>query len=304
MNLTIPVLRSCVLGLLAACATLLAHARDPLRVVASTGMVADLVTRVGGPEVSVQVLLGPGADPHLFSPRPNDLLALQRAELIVTNGLRLEGKMGDALERLQRSRRVHSVGETLPQDRIREEEAGVPDPHAWFDVALWAEGAAPLAETLAELRPAQANAFRARAATARADLLALDAWVREQLAAVPAERRILVTSHDAFGYFGAAYDFRVIGLQGLSTAAEAGLADVSRLITFLRENRVPAVFVETSVNPQGLRRVADEAGVRIGGSLFSDALGAPDPARGADDPGTYAGMVRHNVRTLVDVLVP
>ncbi|MCM2269817.1 MAG: zinc ABC transporter substrate-binding protein [Thermoanaerobaculia bacterium] len=275
-----------------------------LRVVATTGMIGDLAARVGGERVEVATLMGPGVDPHLFKASESDVRRLAEADLILYNGLHLEGKMADVLVKMARSRPVVAVSETIPQELLREppEFAGQYDPHVWFDVSLWARAVEPIAAELATIDPAHADAYRRRADAARDELLALDRWAAERVASLPASRRVLVTAHDAFGYFGRRYGMQVVGLQGISTLAEAGVKDVERVVDTVVAARVPALFVESSVPRRAIEAVvaacADRgAAVRIGGELYSDALGPRDgPA------GDYAGMVRHNVDTIVGAL--
>ena len=273
----------------------------PLRVVATTGMIGDAARRLGGEYVAVTALMGPGVDPHLYKASEGDVRLLADAGLILYNGLHLEGKMGDVLVKMARTRPVVAVSEDLPRDELREppEMAGQYDPHVWFDVALWARTLAPIERELARLAPAHAATFAANRQAYEAELAELDAWVKELIATIPVEQRVLITAHDAFGYFGRRYGIRVVGLQGISTLAEAGLKDVDRVVDEIVAKRIPAIFVESSVPRRAIEAV--ESAVRsrghevvIGGQLFSDALGA------ADSPaGNYPGMVRANVETIV-----
>ena len=276
----------------------------PLSVVATVGMVADLARGVGGDDVVVQGLMGPGVDPHLYKATSSDLIRLQRAEVILYSGLHLEGKMQETFQRLSKSgRRVRAVTDVLPQERlIRVGRDGMVDPHVWFDVDLWARCADGVASELSAARPESADRFRQRAATVKEELKALHQWVLNRVASVPASRRILVTSHDAFGYFGKAYGFQVVALQGVSTVTEAGLADMAQLTDFIRSKGVPAVFVESSVSHASLERIRKDAGVKLGGELFSDALGTPGQQHGGYDLGTYQGMIRQNVDRIVEGL--
>lgn len=276
----------------------------PLSVVATVGMVADLARGVGGDDVAVQGLMGPGVDPHLYKATSSDLIRLQRAEVILYSGLHLEGKMQETFQRLSKSgRRVRAVTDVLPQERlIRAGRDGMVDPHVWFDVDLWARCADGVASELSAARPESADRFRQRAATVKEELKALHQWVLDRVASVPASRRILVTSHDAFGYFGKAYGFQVVALQGVSTVTEAGLADMAQLTDFIRSKGVPAVFVESSVSHASLERIRKDAGVKLGGELFSDAMGTPGQRHGGYDLGTYQGMIRQNVDRIVEGL--
>jgi len=276
----------------------------PISVCATVGMVADMAREVGGGSVAVHALMGPGVDPHLYKATSSDLVRLQRADLILYSGLHLEGRMQETFERLRRSgRQVRAVTDGLPRSRlIGAGGEGQHDPHVWFDVRLWADCADTVAEALAGARPASAADFRRSAVALKERLDGLDRWVRGRVAEVPASRRILVTSHDAFGYFGRAYGFQVVALQGISTVTEAGLADMAQLTDFIRAKGVPAVFIESSVSPAGVQRISKDAGVRLGGELFSDALGSPGQKHDGFDLGTYEGMIRRNVDRIVEGL--
>jgi len=276
----------------------------PVRVVTTTGMIADLAARIAGPHATVVALMGPGVDPHLYKASESDVRKIAEADLVLYNGLHLEGKMGDILVKMARNRPVVAVSESVPTERLREppEFAGQYDPHIWFDVALWAETIDPMLAALTDLDPANADAYTRNAAELRSELDELDAWVARRIAELPEERRILVTAHDAFGYFGERYGVHVVGLQGISTLAEAGLQDVERVVDLVVDRQVRAVFIESSVPQRSVEAVqvaCRERGheVSIGGQLFSDAMGAPGTPE-----GTYAGMVRHNVNTIVNAL--
>lgn len=275
------------------------------RVVATTTIVADLVRQVGGADVEVTALMGPGVDPHLYKASAGDVRTMASAAVIFYSGLHLEGKMAELFEKLDgRGASTVAVAECLPPDRLIEIPgfAGTHDPHVWFDVGLWAATTGCVADALAAADPARADAYRERAAAYAAELAALDAEVRERLAAIPAERRVLVTAHDAFGYFGRAYGLEVRGLLGVSTAAEAGAGDVQALADFITERRLPAVFVESSVAPRYIQALTEAVASRghtvaIGGSLYSDALGGPGTPE-----ATYVGTVRANVEIIAVAL--
>jgi manganese/zinc/iron transport system substrate-binding protein len=278
--------------------------RDKLRVVATTSLVADLVRNVAGARVIVDALMGPGVDPHLYRARAGDVDRLSRADVVFYSGLHLEAKLAEVLERLGERRRIVAVTDAIHRSRLLAppEFAGAFDPHVWFDVALWAEALGPVQSALSEVDPAHGAEYAANAAAYRSRLAALHEWVGRRAAEVPAPQRALVTAHDAFNYFGRAYGFEVRGLQGISTASEAGTADVQALAAFVAEHRIPALFVESSVPRRSIEAVqaavrSRSFSVEIGGQLFSDALG--DPGTPA---GTYEGMVRHNVGTIVDAL--
>ncbi|MBY6276688.1 metal ABC transporter solute-binding protein, Zn/Mn family [Symbiobacterium thermophilum] len=277
-------------------------AGERIPVVATTGMVADLVRNIGGERVAVTALMGPGVDPHLFKPTEGDVARLQQARIIFYNGLHLEGRMGDILVKMAREKPTVAVAERIPEERLLITEDGVEDPHIWFDVSLWMAAAEVVRDALAELDPDGQSTYEQNARAYLDELAELDEWVRAELATVPAARRVLVTAHDAFGYFGRAYDVEVAGLQGISTAVEYGLADLERTIDLLVGRQIKAVFIESSVPRSAIEALVAGAAARghavtIGGELFSDAMGAEGTPE-----GTYVGMIRHNVRTIADAL--
>lgn len=278
--------------------------RETIQVVTTTGMVADLVERIAGERVRMTQLMGPGVDPHLYKASERDVLALADADIIFFSGLHLEAKLADVLERVEGRVVTQAVTDAIPRERLLRPAAfeGAYDPHVWFDVTLWAHAARQVRDTFVALDPAHADLYRANAEAAEAELEALDAEVRRLAATVPSSKRVLVTAHDAFLYFGRAYGFEVRGLQGISTVSEAGAADVNDLAAYIAEREIPAVFVESSVPQQTIRAVQEAVqargfDVRIGGELFSDAMGDPGTPE-----GTYPGMVRHNVETIVEAL--
>ncbi|MGD2113555.1 MAG: zinc ABC transporter substrate-binding protein [Acidobacteriota bacterium] len=272
--------------------------------VATTNLVADTARRVAGDLVPVEGLMGPGVDPHLYKASESDVRRLAGADLILYNGLHLEGKMGEILDKMGRTRPVIAVADALPREALREppEYAGLYDPHVWFDAALWRRTVEPVARAMTDLVPEHAAQIRANADAYIAELDALDAWVRRRIGQLPPERRVLVTAHDAFGYFGAAYGVEVLAIQGISTLSEAGLQDVERVVDLVVERRVPAIFVESSVPRRTIEAVqaaVREGGhdVAIGGQLYSDSVGAAGTPE-----GTYVGAMRHNVNTIVEAL--
>ena len=279
-----------------------------LRVAATTTMVGDLVRRVGGDRVDLKVIMGPGVDPHTFKPAPGDIAELRRADLVFYNGLHLEGKMVQTFEDNLKDKSV-AVAEAVPHDRLlswQEGEGGAHDPHVWFDVQLWALAGQKVCDELVKRDPAGADEYRRRAGEMAQSLRSLDQYAREKLSTVPKARRVLVTSHDAYGYFGKAYDVDVKGLQGISTETEAGIQAINSAVDFILERKIPAVFVESSVSHKTIERVqADCKGrgvdVAIGGELYSDAMGQPGEHPGYD-VHTYEGMVRYNVDTIVKAL--
>ena len=288
-------------------ATLPVHqaAERKVRVTATTSMVADLVGQVGGDLVEVQGLMGPGVDPHLYKPTAADGLKLQRADVIFYNGLLLEGKMQDLFAQMARRKKyVYAITEDLPRERLLEPPAlsGHYDPHVWFDIPLWAMAADKVAEGLGEFDTNNKATYERNAAAAKKRLDALHQWALKRAAELPKEKRILITSHDAFNYFGRTYGFQVVALQGISTVTEAGLADMARLVDFVKKHQIKAVFVESSVPHATIERISKDAGVKIGGELFSDAMGTPGQIENGYDLGTYEGMIKHNLNTIVEAL--
>ncbi len=275
-----------------------------VRVVATTGMIGDLAERIGGERVVVRALMGPGVDPHLYKATAGDVRTLAAAELILYNGLHLEAAMAEVLREMDGRIRTRAVTDAVPRELLLTppEFEGQYDPHVWFDVSLWILAAGAVAEALVEVDPEGEEVYRERFESLRGEFEELDRWVRGRIAELPPERRILVTAHDAFHYFGRAYGLRVEGLQGLSTLAEAGTGDVQRIVGLVLELEVPAIFVESSIPRRNVEAVqaavrARGGGVEIGGMLYSDAMGDP-----GTDEGSYPGMVRHNVRTIVEAL--
>ena len=276
-----------------------------LNVVTTIGMIRDVVENVGGEHVHVVGLMGPGVDPHLYKASEGDVRRLFRADVIFYGGLHLEARMGEVLEEMGGRTRTVAVSDAIPRGELLAppEFQGAYDPHVWFDVRLWSLTVPRVAEALAGADPAHAAEYRRNAAAYQRELAELDAYVRAQAQRVPAEQRVLITAHDAFNYFGRAYGFQVRGLQGISTAAEAGTADVQALAAFIAARRIPALFVESSIPRRTIEAVQEAVQARgfeagIGGSLFSDAMGSPGTPE-----GTYMGMVRHNIDTIVGALL-
>lgn len=276
-----------------------------INVVSTIGMITNIVEIVGGERVQVTGLMGAGVDPHLYKASEGDVSRMANADLIFYNGLHLEAKLGEVFEKMEG--RVKSVAVTDGMDRAAllapPEFEGAYDPHVWFDVSLWVKAVEQVRDTLLEMDPEHAALYRSNAESYLLELQELHNYVIAQAEKVPAEQRVLITAHDAFNYFGQAYGFEVRGLQGISTAAEAGTADVQALAEFIVARKIPAIFVESSVSPRTIEAVqaAVEAKgfqVKIGGELFSDAMGNPGTPE-----GTYVGMVRHNIDTIVGSLL-
>jgi manganese/zinc/iron transport system substrate-binding protein len=286
-----------------------ALAADKLPVVTTTTMVTDLVRRVGGERTEVVGLMGPGVDPHLYKPSANDVTRVGRAQVIFYSGLMLEGRMGDLFAKMaRRGKKVYAVTESVPEDQLLEPAAfeGHWDPHVWGDPVLWAACVDTVVGALIENDPAGRAGYEQRGAVLKQEYAALAAWAKARAKELPADRRVLITSHDAFNYFGRAFGLEVVGVQGISTVTEAGLADITRIVDFIKERQVKAVFIESSVSPATIERISRDSGARIGGELFSDALGEPGKMETAGghtyDLGTYEGWVRHNINTVVDAL--
>ncbi len=275
-----------------------------LKIVATTGMIGNALSEIAGERAQVNALMGPGVDPHLYKATQGDLRQLSDADLIFYNGLHLEGKMGEVLEKLARLKPVIAVAEGLPESELinSTDYADAYDPHIWFDVQRWAQAVAYAGQELARVDTANADYYLTRTQQYLRRLDTLDRYVSEQIATIPAEQRVLITAHDAFAYFGDAYQIEVRGLQGISTVSEYGLRDISELVNFIVERGIKAVFVESSVPRKSLEAVVEGAArrghsVEIGGTLYSDAMGAAGTAA-----GTYPGMVRSNVETIVTAL--
>ena len=278
----------------------------PIRVVTTIGMIADLAKNIGGEMVEVTSLMGTGVDPHLYKASAGDVTLVSQADLILYNGLHLEAGMSGVLERLSDQKPNQVLAVTKNIDRLKltapPEFAGAYDPHVWFDVTLWTNVAETIRSALVKLMPSAEAHFQTRAKKYILQLEDLHIYVKEKATQIEASKRVLVTAHDAFGYFGQAYGFEVRGLQGISTATEAGTADVRNLAQFIADRKIPAIFVESSVPRQSIEAVqaavqARKFEVQIGGELFSDAMGNPDTKE-----GTYIGMVQHNIDTIFDGL--
>lgn len=273
-----------------------------MRVVATTELVADLVRSVGGPRVQVVSLIGPGMDPHTYKPGPGDVRAMNDADIVFFHGLHLEGRMDAPLRELQRSGKAFAITDGIPPERLLHADGGEPDPHVWFDPELWSLAADHVAQVLTQRDPEGAPQFQENLAIAKGYLSALDHEVRSNLSIVPAERRVLATAHDAFGYFGRRYDFDVLGVQGISTDSEASLRDIAAIVEQLAARGVPAVFIESTVPPRTVQALVEGAearghALRIGGELYSDAPGAA--GSGAE---TLRGMSLHNALTIARAL--
>ena len=276
-----------------------------INVVSTVGMITDIVRNVGGERVAVRGLMGPGVDPHLYKPSAGDAIRLGNADIIFYGGLHLEGRMAELFEKIELTGKpAVAVSRDIDPKRLRQppEFEGKYDPHIWFDVSLWQSATRTVAAALTSLDPNSAALYAANASAYLAKLETLDQYARSQIATIPAAQRVMITAHDAFGYFGQAYGMEVRGLQGISTASEISAADVQGLTEFITSRKIKALFVESSV-PESTVRAVQEAvrsrghEVLIGGELFSDAMGAEGTPE-----GTYIGMVTFNVDTIVSAL--
>ena len=278
--------------------------KGKIRIVTTIGMITDIVRNVGGEKVDVIGLMGPGIDPHLYKPTGKDIERLTSANIIFYNGLHLESKMADVLERVSGDTETVAVAERVSKESLLPlpDSNGHYDPHLWFDVSLWMKVVENVRDTLCAYKPDIKADINRNAKQYLDELTQLHQYVKAQVERIPIQQRVLVTAHDAFNYFGEAYGFEVRGLQGISTVVEASIADVQELATFIAEGRIPAIFVETSVSVKSLEAVKAAVKskgyeVQIGGELYSDAMGSEGTPE-----GTYIGMVRHNIDTIVTAL--
>lgn len=273
-------------------------------VVATTGQIADAIKEISGDHLQVSALMGPGVDPHLYKATQSDLSKLDKAEVIFYNGLHLEGQMLDIFEQMAKDKTVLAVGETLDEKQLlaSDTDAMLHDPHIWFDVELWKGVVKTISTQLQEEYPEFKEDFQTNEAAYLKKLDDLQSYAEKRVNEIPQQQRILVTAHDAFNYFGRSQGFEVRGLQGLSTDSEYGVKDVQEMVDFLVENKIKALFIESSVSDKAMKAViegAKEKGhdIVIGGELFSDAMGAEGTTE-----GTYIGMYQHNIDTIVDAL--
>ena len=274
--------------------------RGPISAIATVGMVGDVVRNVGGTHVAVTQIMGAGVDPHLYKATRDDVQTIMQGDMVFYAGLMLEGKMADTLIKVARSKPVIAVTEKIDPAQLLEPDdfAGHYDPHLWMDVAAWSNCVDVVADALAEFDAERAQDYKANAEAYKSELAELHQYGLDAISSIPADSRVLVTSHDAFNYFGRAYGLEVLGVQGLSTESEAGLQRINELVDLLVEKKVPAVFVESSVSRKNIDSLIEGAGAQghqvvVGGELFSDAMGSSGTYE-----GTYLGMLDHNI-TLV-----
>ena len=292
--------------LLVSCKQETSSGNDKLQIVATTGMIGDAVAIIAGDKAEVTVLMGPGVDPHLYKATQGDLNALRSGDIIFYNGLHLEGKMQEVFDRLATTKKVFPVAAGIPESKLRTvaQVNGISthDPHIWFDVQLWMMAVAEIGKQLSASDPTNATFYATQTTKYLEQLKALDVFVKEKMSSIPETHRTLITSHDAFGYFGAAYGIRVKGLQGISTAAEFGLKDITDMVNMIIAEDIKAVFVESSVSEKSIQAVIEGChqknhNIKAGGTLYSDAMGAAETPE-----GNYIGMVTHNVEVIYAAL--
>lgn len=279
------------------------HSLKP-HIVTTIGMLADITNNITGDSATVEALMGPGVDPHLYKATQGDLQLLTDADIVIYNGLHLEGKMGEVLEKLGQTKPVIAAAESIPQDKRKQSMAYTDayDPHVWFDVSLWKTVTQNISNRLKGIHPTNAAYYQQNTEKYLMQLDSLHLAVKVAISTIPESQRILITAHDAFEYFGTAYGMKVRGLQGISTVSDFGLKDITDLVGYIVSNKIKAVFIETSVSQKAIKAVVEGCqkngfNVVIGGSLYSDAMGASGTPE-----GTYIGMVNANVQTIVNAL--
>ncbi len=275
-------------------------------IVTTTGMIADAIKNIAGDKATVVSLMGPGVDPHLYKASQGDLTELRKADIVFYNGLHLEGKMQEIFNQLAADKPVFAITAELEETKLRNvamvSGINTHDPHVWFDVLLWSDCVKLIGKKLAETDISNADFYKSNTDIYLEKLKVLDSEIRNKIASIPVSNRILITSHDAFGYYGRAYAIDVRGLQGISTAAEFGLKDITDMVNMIIAYKVKAVFVESSVSEKSINAVMEgckQKGhiVKPGGTLFSDAMGAANTPE-----GNYIGMVTHNTNIIYEAL--
>lgn len=279
----------------------------PIRVVATIGMIADVIQNIGGERVEVLSLMGPGSDPHLYNAREGDIHKMYAADIIFYNGLHLEAKMSDVLGQMNPLIKTAAVSKAIEQNLLlnseeREGNAFVPDPHIWFDVSLWIKVTEYIRDVLIEINPESEEIYQEGAIAYLQQLQDLEEYVKDKANQIPEDLRVIITAHDAFQYFGRAYGFQMLGLQGISTASETGAANIRNLADFIATNEIPAIFAETTISDRSIKALQEAVesrgfNVKIGGELYSDAMGPP-----GSEADTYIGMIQHNIDTITSSL--
>ncbi len=293
-----------VLVALAGCTNKQERSNDKPHIVATTGMLFDAVVNIGGDKITAEAIMGPGVDPHLYKATQGDLAKFNQADMIIYNGILLEGKMSEILKKLGKQKPTVAAAESIPKEMLKSAIGykDAYDPHVWFDVSRWKYAVKAISEAIISLDSTNQQFYYDNTRRYLSQLDSLDQYVKVRIKSIPENQRILITAHDAFTYFGDAYGMRVEGLQGISTVADFGLKDIAELIDLIIQNNIKAIFVETSVSEKSINAVVTgckEKGhnVRIGGYLYSDAMG-----EFGTDEGTYIGMFRKNVETIVNAL--
>jgi manganese/zinc/iron transport system substrate-binding protein len=275
----------------------------PIKVGTTVGMVGDIVREVAGDKAVVKNIIGSGIDPHVYNPTRSDVATLLKSDIIFYSGLLLEGQMSDILLKVARKRPVYAVTELLKKEYlIHDNQTNHHDPHVWMDVQGWMKAVDVVAEALATFDPPNKDYYINNATQYLEELRQLDEYARRAIASIPDKQRVLVTAHDAFNYMSRAYGIEVLGIQGISTESEAGIKDINRIVDLLVKRQIPAVFIESSVSDKNVKALIEGAAsrdhqVRIGGELFSDAMGPPGTYE-----GKYIGMIDHNVTIIASAL--
>lgn len=276
-----------------------------LNVVATTTMIADLATVIGGDAIQVNGLMGPGIDPHLYQASAGDVSTMQNADIIIYNGFGLEGKLGDIFSSLSNNgKTIIRLEDGITKEKLLQSEDGYStyDPHIWFDVSLWSEAAQHVANELTLADPDNATTYKENYQAYKIELDELDSYVQERVNEIDESKRVLITAHDAFRYLGSAYGFQVMGLQGISTTSEASTSDLKTLSDYIVSNKIPAIFVETSIPTKNIEALQDAVAAKgsniiIGGELYSDSLGDIE-----SNTHTYLLTVRSNIDRIIDGL--
>lgn len=307
MKKLIGLLLALTISILGACSTVSSNGSQSsgkLVVTTTISQIADAVKNIGGERVDVQSLMGPGTDPHLYKATQGDIAKLQKADLIFYNGLHLEGKMLEVLEKMNKDKPTYAIGESIKNHKllVKADDKSAIDPHIWFDIDLWLEALKEVEKGLIKADPENKDYYEKNANEYFTKLEELKIYAASEMEKIPSEQMVLVTAHDAFGYFGAAYGMEVKGLQGLSTDSEYGLGDVQKIVDLLVTRNIKAVFIESSISERSINAVIEGSkskghDVKIGGELFSDAMGEE-----GTEEGTYIGMYKHNVNTIVNSL--
>jgi len=275
---------------------------NKIQVVCTTGMIGDAAKNILGTKFSITTLMGPGVDPHLYKATPNDLKSLRSADIIIVNGLHLEGKMQDIFKKLKRNKLVITLSDGLDESRLRKGDQMSYDPHIWFNVGLWSDAMSYMSSKLQQEYPSKTNNIKLRSFKYVQKLNILDSTLRINAKSIPEQKRVLITAHDAFGYFGDAYGFKVLALKGMSTVSDANLKHINELTQLIVKNDIQAIFPESSLpegNILGVIEACHKLGhkVKIGKTLFSDAMG-----KDGTPEGTYLGMVEYNMNTIIEGL--